>query len=386
MRISRLDTWIVSVPYLHDEVSSRVYRGGVTDTIVRLTADNGLVGWGECTTGPDVTSIEMAVRSAETFVLGRNPWQTEAIARDFFGAGLWDHREQTGNFAFAGIDMALWDLCGKEAGQPLYRLFGGALRDEVDYFYYLARGTPDEIARQAADGVARGYTCFYLKVGLDERAESEMLASLRSTIGPGCKIRVDANQAWNVPQAGKILNRWDADFGIDFAEAPVPIDPVENMRDLRQRTHVALCANEGLGRAADCLRVIKSRCADVLCFSSYWVGTLRNFQRLCWMAHWEGQRVCKHTHGELGLAAAAGQHIVLSIPNAIEGAQQTAALMADDILREPLPIASGPKWGLIERPGLGVEVDEDKVRRYHEAYRRDGQFLPYRKEESSIEN
>jgi glucarate dehydratase len=380
MKIVRLDTWIVSVPYLHDEISSRVARGGVTDTIVRLTADNGLVGWGECTTGPDAASVEQAVRSAAPFLMGRDPWQSDAIARDFFRTGLWDHRPQTGNFAFAGIDQALWDLCGKYCGQPVYRLLGGALRDEVDYFYYLARGTPEAISRQATEGVRQGYTCFYLKVGLDERAETDMLAALRMAIGPDRKIRVDANQAWNVPQATRLLSRWNADFCIDFAEAPVPIDPVENMRELRARVPVALCANEGLGRVEDCLRVIRARCADVLCFSSYWVGTLRNFLILSWAAHWEGQRVCKHTHGELGIAAAAGQHVLLAIPNAIDGAQQTAALMADDIVAASLPIATGPRWGPVEQPGLGIEVDEAKLAHYHDCFLRDGQFLPYRRE------
>ena len=175
------------------------------------------------------------------------------------------------------------------------------------------------------------------------------------------------------------MNRWDADFGLDFAEAPVPIDPVENMRELRARVPVALCANEGLGRVEDCLRVIRARCADVLCFSSYWVGSLRNFLTLSWVAHWEGQRVCKHTHGELGIAAAAGQHVLLAIPNAIDGAQQTAAIMADDILTRPSPIATGPRWGTIEQPGLGVDVDEARLQHYHECYLRDGQFLPYRR-------
>ena len=88
MKIISLETWNVSVPYLHDEISSRVARGGVTDTIVRLTADNGLMGWGECTSGPDVVSIEQVVRSAIPFVIDRDPWQTEAIARDFFRTGL----------------------------------------------------------------------------------------------------------------------------------------------------------------------------------------------------------------------------------------------------------------------------------------------------------
>ena len=378
MKISRLETWTLSVPYLHDEISSRVARSGVTDTIVRLTADNGLVGWGECTSGPNAVSIEQAVLSFEPLLLGRDPWQSEAIARDFFKTALWDLRAPSGNFAFAGIDQALWDLCGKECGQPLYRLFGGALRDEVDYFYYLARGTPDEITRQATDGASSGYTCFYLKVGLDERAETEMLAALRAAIGPERKIRVDANQAWNIPQAVRLLTQWNADFGIDFAEAPVPIDPVENMRELRAKVPVALCANEGLSRVEDCLRVIKSRCADVLCFSSYWVGSLRSFLTLSWAAHWEGQQVCKHTHGELGIAAAAGQHVLLAIPNAIAGAQQTASIMVDDILKTPLPIATGPKWGKIEQPGLGIEIDETKLQHYHECYLHDGQFLPYR--------
>ena len=150
------------------------------------------------------------------------------------------------------------------------------------------------------------------------------------------------------------------------------------MLELRGRVPVALCANEGLGRTADTMRVIRSRCADVLCFSSYWVGTLRRFHTLCHAAHLEGQSVCKHTHGELGVAAAAGHHVMLSIPNATDGVQQTATMMEHELLVEPTPIAKRPKWGRIDKPGLGIEVDPDQLMHYHEVYRRDGQFLPYR--------
>ena len=105
------------------------------------------------------------------------------------------------------------------------------------------------------------------------------------------------------------------------------------------------------------------------CFSSYWKP-----EELIPLA---SQLVCKHTHGELGLAAAAGQHVMLSIPNASDGVQQTAAMMEDDILTDPLPIASQATWGLIEQPGLGVDVDEQKLEKYSELYREIGQFLPY---------
>jgi glucarate dehydratase len=163
MKIVKFETFPLSIAYSHAERSARVQRGGVSDVIVKLTADNGLIGWGESCSGADTASITAALGSMAPFVLGADPWDSEAIAHAVFKTGLWDYRAMTGNFAFAGIDMALWDLCGKECGKPIYRLFGGAMRPEVDYFYYLAQATPDGIAEQCRDGVARGYRCFYLR-------------------------------------------------------------------------------------------------------------------------------------------------------------------------------------------------------------------------------
>jgi L-alanine-DL-glutamate epimerase-like enolase superfamily enzyme len=377
MKITDLKTYLVSVPYSHTEVSSRVQRGGVTAVIVRIECDNGLVGWGESTVGPDAATIELAVQSARPFLLGASPWSGEAISSQFNHTALWDHRPMSANFAFAGIDQALWDLCGKEVGQPIYQLLGGARRSEVDYFCYLAQGSPDDLRQQCQLGVDRGHSCFYLKVGIDRAAETDMLAAIRETIGPAGKIRIDANQAWTVGEARSILADWHSRFEIDFVEAPVAIQPLENTLDLKNQTAVRICANEGLWTVPEAYRLIKSRCAEVLCFSSYWTGSLRSFHQLCQVAHLESQLVCKHTHGELGLAAAAGQHVMLSIPNASDGVQQTAAMMEDDILTDPLPIASQATWGLIEQPGLGVDVDEQKLEKYSELYREIGQFLPY---------
>ncbi|MFO1149959.1 MAG: mandelate racemase/muconate lactonizing enzyme family protein [Alsobacter sp.] len=377
MKIIALETIPVSVPYSHAERSARVQRGGVSEVVVKLTTDDGLVGWGESCSGADTASIEAALRAMAPFVVGRDPWEVEAIARDVYRTGLWDYRLQTGNFAFAGIDMALWDLCGKACGQPVYRLFGGALRSEVEYFYYLAASDPQDVAAQARRGVERGYRYFYLKVGVDAPSEEQMLVALREAAGPEARIRIDANEAWSFAEAGRLIARWDGLVGLDFVEAPIPAAPLGLMRDLRQRLPCALCANEGLGGEDAVLRMIESAAADVLCMSSYWVGTLRRFHTLSQVAHLHGIGVCKHTHGELGIAAAAAHHILLTLPNTVAGAQQTASVMADDILATTLPIATGPGWGLIEAPGLGIEIDAAKLERYADAYRRDGQFLPW---------
>jgi L-alanine-DL-glutamate epimerase-like enolase superfamily enzyme len=82
----------------------------------------------------------------------------------------------------------------------------------------------------------------------------------------------------------------------------------------------------------------------------------------------------------LGIAAAACHHALLTLPAVVEGHQQTAQMMKDDVIKERLPIADGPLWGTPEGSGLGVEVDVEKLGCYHECYLRHGQFLPYDKE------
>lgn len=358
--------------------SSRIQEGvGIRNVIVRLTTDDGLVGWGESCGLADPASIANALEAMKPFVLGRDPWDNEAIARDVYRQGLWDYRIATGNFAYAGIDMALWDLCGKDCGKPLYQLFGGAVRDEVDYFFDLAPGTPDDITEQCLEGVRRDYVCYYLKVGLDTAAEEAMLSAAREAIGPEAKLRIDANEAWTLPEAIQILRRWHDRFVIDFAEAPVPAFPATLMQSLRRATPVALCANEGLGSEMDVLRMIEGHAVDVLCFSSYWVGSLRRFHTLAQVAHLNGIATCKHTHGEFAIAAAASHHMLLTLPGTIDGCQQTATMMADDLVADEIPIASGPRWGRIDAPGLGVDVDLERLRLLHEQYQREGRHLVY---------
>ena len=377
MKITKVETFPINIRYRYPEVSSLIARPGITDIIVKVTADNGLVGWGESTRAGDAAGIESAVKAMTPMVLGRDPWDKEAIASDVQFSGLWFLQPMTASFAFAGVDIALWDLCGRECGQPLYRMFGGALREEVNYFYYMRWGTVDEIEAQARAGVERDYTVFYLKAGVNRNHETAMLEALRHTIGPDRKIRVDANMAWSVAEAADILDDWHRRFGIDFAEGPVAIDPIDNMLDLKARTACSLCANEGLWREQDVARIIRSRAADYLCYSVYSVGSLRRFHTTTHAANLEGLAICKHTHGEFGIAAAAGQHMMLAAPNACDGNQQTAQFMADDILTSSIPITDGPIWGRLDGPGLGVEVDEDKVMTYHEDYLRNGMFRPY---------
>jgi L-alanine-DL-glutamate epimerase-like enolase superfamily enzyme len=376
MKIASVDPVPVSVPYRHREVSSQVARDGVSDVLVKVTTDDGIVSWGEACCGADTASVEAAIRAMTPLVLGRDPWNRDAMRRDLFGHGLWQFRAGTGNFAWAGIDMALWDICGRASGQPLWRLLGGLQRREASYFYYLARGPREELEAQVEDGLRAGFDVFYLKVGIGDTEDLEMVAAVRAALGPAPRLRLDANGTWSIPQALRNLHQM-AEHDVDFVEQPVRDNPVGQLGDIRARLPMAVCANEGLWSEADAYARITARDADVYCFSPYWVGSIGAFHRLAWVAALEGLQVCKHTHGELGLAAAACHHVVLTLPNAVDGHQQTAYMMEQDVLREPLPIATGPIWGVIDGPGLGVEVDDDAVADAAERYRREGQYAPW---------
>jgi glucarate dehydratase len=376
MRVATLEATPVSFPYVHREVSSLVARDGVTDVIIRIETDDGCVGWGEACSGADVVSVEAAIHAMEPFVLGSDPWHREAIQHQLYQHGLWQFRAGTANFAWAGIDMALADVAARAAGLPLYKLFGGLRRKEASYFYYLARGTSDDLSEQCRAGLRAGFDTFYLKVGVDPAADLAMVEAVRDALGSGPRLRLDANGAWSGPQASRLLGAM-AEYDIDFVEQPVRHDPVNHLAELRGRVPMPVCANEGLWSEADAYARIVARQADVYCFSPYWVGSLAAFQRLAYVAHLEGLQVCKHTHGELGIAAVACHHLLLTLPNGVEGHQQTAHLMAGDVLSDPLPIARGPRWGVPEGVGLGVEPAAEAIADGHRLYELEGQFLPY---------
>lgn len=380
MRIVSIEAIPASIPYDRREVSAQVARDGVTDVVVKVTTDNGLVGWGESCSGADVVSVGAAIEAMKPFVLGRDPWHRERIQADLWHHGLWQFRPMTGNFAWAGIDMALWDLVGKELNRPLHQLLGGNVRDTVSYFYYLSRGTPDDLAAQCAKGLTHGYGHFYLKVGLDPNEDQAMVAAVREALGPGPQLRLDANAAWTVSEALRHL-RVLSQYDIDFIEQPVREHPLAAMAEVRARSGIPVAANEGLWTKADTLDRLVGRVADVYCFSPYWVGSLTAFQRLSWLADSFGAGVCKHTHGEFGIAAAASQQVLLTLPSIVEGHQQTASHMQGDVLAQEIPISSGPHWKVDSRPGLGIEVDDDRLAEAAARYERDGPLVPYQLDE-----
>jgi L-alanine-DL-glutamate epimerase-like enolase superfamily enzyme len=177
-----------------------------------------------------------------------------------------------------------------------------------------------------------------------------MVSTVRQALGSGPRLRLDANGTDDSTGAAEPAG--DGRVHIDFIEQPIRDHPIGQLAEVRARIDTAVCANEGLWSEAEAYARIRARDADVI--ASLRTGRIdRSFHRLSWVAAHEGLLVCKHTHGS-SVSLRRPHHVVLTLPNGVEGHQQTAYLMEHDILTEPIPIASGPHWGAIDgRPGRG---------------------------------
>jgi L-alanine-DL-glutamate epimerase-like enolase superfamily enzyme len=385
MKVAKIEPMIVNIPGLGQD-ERPVGRNGLTAVLVRVETDTGLLGWGEGSVGANAESIYEIVKGVIPIVNGRNPWNTQAIADDVFNVAQWNSAWRTSgaNYAYSAVDMALWDICGQDAGQPIYNLFGGLRRPWVDYYFTVHHGSTNDVIRQCREGVARGYTVFYTKVGWDLEQELRIVEAIRTAIGPSRKIRIDANCHWGFNEGLRNLAEFDR-YRIDFAEAPVPFEPLRCMVEARAKSPVAISANEGLGTVGSVWECIRARACDVLCFDQFFVGTLANFHRLAHAAHLEGIQVCKHTHNETGIASTAAHHVLLTLPNVVDGNQQSHQDLGDDVVVDQLPIRTSPRWGPPAGPGLGIRVDEEKVAKYRRLFDKYGQYLPYQAHELARE-
>jgi L-alanine-DL-glutamate epimerase-like enolase superfamily enzyme len=374
MRITDLRATPVAVPYRADEVWAFGRRRGQVSVLLEVHTDEGLVGLGEAAAYPSAGIVLAVLDSLRPLVLGADPVQIERLVRRIELVGTWHHVKATSP-AIAAVEMACWDILGKVCGQPLVNLLGGRFHDRVEFFYYVARDKPDEVAAEGKRAVDAGFSTCYLKVGSDDpRRDVERVAALRDGAGPAMALRVDANEAWSAGAAVRMIAEL-ARYDLEFVEQPVSGRNLAEMAYVRSRMDVPLLANEAGWTRYDQLAVIQAGAADALSVDNQMDGGLANLKRSAGLAEAAGLPVVKHSLGELGVALAAAVHAIAATPNFRYANQGYGALLADDVtigfgggIESYVEGRLEPSAG----PGLGVRLDEDKVAKYAELYRSAG--------------
>ncbi len=367
MKIIQIETIPVELPVnpLRAIRSSRAKHSVSPFLFVKVHTDEGLIGLGEVSCTPVWSGEDN--RSAAHFIedylspalIGQDPTKIERLTA-VMNAAL------NGNpFTKSGIEMALWDILGKAAGLPLYRLLGGPVRPHVPTKFSISGAEPLVAAELASWAVAEGFRTVKVKVGIEPEQDVARVRAVREAIGPEIRLGVDANGGWSPRVAVQMIRRL-MEFDIFFVEQPVSASSLAWMADVCRLVTVPIMADESIYTLQDAVSIVRADAADVL---SVYVGKggIGPARKIAAVAEGAGLTCTVGSNLEMGVASAAMIHLAMATTGI--GAEEFPCdiigpfYYETDLLTEPLLLVGGQARPN-ERPGLGAELDMDRVERF----------------------
>jgi L-alanine-DL-glutamate epimerase-like enolase superfamily enzyme len=261
--------------------------------------------------------------------------------------------------------MAIHDLVGRATGRPAYALLGGKQRSRMPILGVISSGALASDLREAERKKAEGYAAFKIKVGIDKPLiDAERTRQVCAVLGPGGLISADANQGWSTDEAQQYV-RAVADAGLDFFEQPVHAEDIAGMAAVAAAAgKIALGADESIHSLEDIRRHHERKAARGVSLKTIKLGGMRAVMEAGRLCETLGMNVnVSAKTGESSIACAAATHIAAALPQIAWGLTLSNEGLADDATARPIRIAGG-HVEVSDQPGLGIEVDEDRIRRY----------------------
>jgi L-alanine-DL-glutamate epimerase-like enolase superfamily enzyme len=321
--------------------------------LVGLETDKGIVGWGE--TPDDWIHKSFTGTPEETLreqVLGRDPCNLEA----------WYAENTLGTYLASAVEMAFWDIIGKAVPAPLFKLLGGAVRDKVELAACMGIRPYEEAKAIARQYLEQGFSTLKTKAGRAPEEDLEMVRGIRDGVGDQLKLRIDPNQGY-APEVAFPLARDLEKYHLEYFEQPMPLGLIGDAARLRRRTSTPLALNESVTTPEVVLQILQLHAADVLLPDTYQGGGILAVKKVAHLAEAAGVPCVFHCSHDLGLKTAAMLHVVASSPCFSLANDCTYYGLEDDIIATPHRIDKG-FMPVPQGPGLGVEVDEEKIVRY----------------------
>ena len=329
--------------------------------VVRITADDGTVGWGEAHHGQNPTAMaEVVQRGLGSLILGADPFDTEGIWAKLCRQQVVTHGLGAGSvIALSGIDIALWDLKGKLLGQPVYRLLGGAKKKIRAYAGGLSLGfkAPDVLEGEVRKLVDAGYTAIKLRVGDHPRRDAERVGHIRRSFGEGLDIAVDAATRYTALDLPEVLAYCEK-YRVYWLEEPFTPDNLSAYADLARRTPIPIAAGENHYTRQAFRDLFAQGCISVAQADCTKAGGISEVKKIMDMAGAWHLWAAPHTSHTV-ISTAANVHLLSALPNALIFEADVGAI---NPFRTEL---SGPAYPVIDghieppdRPGLGLDINE----------------------------
>lgn len=359
-------------------VDAYVLRIGSRDNVVccRVETEEGVYGWGEGTTPPNVTPVVAQIRSLGKLILGERAWDVEKLWRKMYLV----EENSLGGTLFAGIsaiDIALWDILGKQLNVPVYKLLGGKVWDRLRIYTSYRWGniprTAEAYFKRTKELMAEGATAgkwdpFGAYPAPDRQLPTATLNEVRQMVrgvreaGPAFDICVEAHGKFNVASAGRIIKMLEP-YDVFFLEEPVPPENVDAMAILQRSTNIPISTGEGLQSHFNYRELLQKQAARIIQPDAARAGGITAMKKIAAMA--DAHYVTVAPHNPNGpICTAASIHFAASIPNFLimeEGNTQTARY--NDVFKDGWK-PSLASWEIPESPGLGVDISPQFLKEF----------------------
>ncbi|WP_291738111.1 mandelate racemase/muconate lactonizing enzyme family protein, partial [Leisingera sp. F5] len=354
--------------------------GGRYWILVKVTTDTGVTGWGECyasSVGPD--AMTHVIRDVfERHVEGENPENIELMFRRAYSSGFTQRPDLTVMGAFSGLEIACWDILGKDRGRPVYALLGGRMNDRIRAYTYLYPlphqditefwTSPEMAAEAAAQKVSEGYTALkfdpagpYTMRGGHMPAMSDISMSvafckaIRDAVGDKADLLFGTHGQFST--AGAIrLGQAIEPYSPLWFEEPTPPDNIEDMARVARNLRIPVATGERLTTKAEFAAVLRAGAAEILQPALGRAGGIWEMKKVAAIAEVFNAQMAPHLYAG-PVEWAANIHLAASIPNILL-LETIETPFHDQLIKGSIRIENGfviPP----ETPGLGIEVDED---------------------------
>jgi len=372
MKITDVEAIYLRLPQVKEQCDS-----GQDALVVRVSTDAGITGIGE------VDSSPLAVKGAiegpfshttacglRHLLIGEDPFQTEYLWYKMYRQNTYGGRRGAGLHAMSGIDMALWDIKGKALGQPVWRLLGGGFHQKIrPYASSLFGATPALTADLASRFRDRGFTAVKFgwdPMGQDEKTDIALVREARRGLGPDADLMIDAGLVWDAKTAIQRARAF-SEFNIFWLEEPLRPDDYDGYRKLSQAVDTRIAAGEEESNRQSFLELMDRGQIDIVQVDLTRVGGFTEAMKVASLAVDRGLPVVNHGFTTY-INVAAALHFLNSIPNSfiLEFVVEEETTLRDFITRQKF-VARDGFLDIPQEPGLGIDLDEEGLRRFRVA-------------------
>jgi L-alanine-DL-glutamate epimerase-like enolase superfamily enzyme len=336
--------------------------------IVKITTSGGVTGWGEAHHGRAHTAVAKLIETTlKQLILNMDADDVVGVWDRMYRFQLASHGMGAGAcLAMSGIDMALWDIRGKALGLPLYKLLGGTRKAIPAYAGGVSLGyqPPEKLIEEAQKSLDQGYKAIKLRVGDSVKKDIERMRAVRKAFGDELVILSDANIGYELDDVRRVMPAMD-ELGIGWLEEPFPAHDHRSYREAKLCGRTPLAAGENHYTRFEFDRVIEDGAITILQPDLSKSGGITECLRIAAMG--SAQKLPVHPHSSMtGLNHAASIHFLAAIDNGgyFEGDVSKSNKFRDELVANPGAIdKDGNVWPL-DKPGLGLEVDEEFLKKH----------------------